>query len=91
MAGGIDGMVVVSATIPGGLLEHVAGLFVAAATTIDMPYCAWVRFGDTAAVREAIDPAERALLRELMRWRVGGSAETGRRTGCSSATALVGR
>ncbi|MFD6138682.1 protein kinase [Promicromonospora sp. NPDC060271] len=49
-------------------LDKVAGLVVAAAGTIDLPYGAWFRSGDTAAVREAIEPGERGLLRELMRW-----------------------
>lgn len=49
-------------------LAEVAGLLVATATAIDMPYGAWFRSGDSAEVRAAIDPAEHGLLRELMHW-----------------------
>jgi WD40 repeat protein/tetratricopeptide (TPR) repeat protein len=48
--------------------DNVAGLLVAAAYGIDLPYGAWFRSGDLTAVREAIDPSERGLLRELMHW-----------------------
>jgi WD40 repeat protein/serine/threonine protein kinase len=77
-------------------LDKVAGLVVAAAMTIDMPYGAWFRSGDNAEVRAAIDPAERGLLRELMHW----CDEAGRVFGddgapnwaffCHSASMVVG-
>ncbi|MEV0949658.1 protein kinase [Promicromonospora sp. NPDC050249] len=77
-------------------LDKVAGLVVAAAMTIDMPYGAWFRSGDNAEVRAAIDPAERALLRELMHWcdeagrvfREGGASNWA--FFCHSASMVVG-
>ncbi|WP_419703531.1 protein kinase domain-containing protein [Promicromonospora sp. NFX87] len=77
-------------------LDKVAGLVVAAASTIDLPYGAWFRSGDTAAVREAIDPAERGLLRELMHWcdeagRVFSEGEASNWASfCHSASMVVG-
>jgi WD40 repeat protein/serine/threonine protein kinase len=77
-------------------LDKVAGLVVAAAMTIDMPYGAWFRSGDNVEVRAAIDPAERGLLRELMHWcdeagRVFREGETSNWASfCHSASMVVG-
>ena len=49
-------------------LDEVASLLVAATAAIDLPYGASFRSGDSAQVREAIEPQERGLLRELMHW-----------------------
>ncbi|MFI2363629.1 protein kinase [Promicromonospora sp. NPDC019610] len=49
-------------------LDTVAGVLLAATVGIDSPYGAWFRHGHLDLVREAIDPDERGLLRELTHW-----------------------